>query len=83
MIDMAARALLALGCFVGVGAALMLLGTAGGTPERLVSWIALVLGLAAIVASATVLRIRIVRRLRESDPSDPDDEDVIHTKEES
>lgn len=82
MIDMAARALLALGCFVGVGAALMIPLTPGGSAERLVSGIALVLGILAVVASAAVLRRGIVRRLRETETPNPDDQDVIPTKEE-
>jgi len=82
VIDMAARAMLALGCFVGVGAALMIPFTDGGTAERLVSWIALALGILAVVASAAVLRRGIVRRLREAETGDPDDQDVIPTKEE-
>lgn len=62
MIDHAARALLSLGCFVGVGSILMVLGTPDGSAERIVSIIALLFGIGITVASTVVLRLGNRRR---------------------
>ncbi|PMC74585.1 hypothetical protein [Brachybacterium sp. UMB0905] len=61
MIDTATRALLSLGCFIGVGAALMLPLTGAGTAERVVAMLALLLGVVA-VAGSVLVRLLLARR---------------------
>lgn len=80
MIDTASRALLSLGCFVAVGSLLMLPLTGAGTGERIVSQLALVLGL-GIVAGAIVARLIHRRRLRNDAMTDLIDDMVVTTKE--
>lgn len=83
MIDIASRALLSLGCFVGVGSALMLPGTAAGSAERIVSIFALLLGLGIVVGSVVARRISIRRRHRDAAMYDLIDDPVVTTKENS
>ncbi|MFC7374920.1 hypothetical protein ACFQS2_10130 [Brachybacterium sp. GCM10030267] len=83
MIDTAARALLSLGCFVAVGSALMIPGTSAGTAERIVSIIALLLGIGIVIASVAAQRISTRRRHREDAMSDPTDDSVVTHKEET
>lgn len=75
MIETASRALLSLGCFVGVGAALMLPFTEAGSAARLVSILALLLGLAT-VAGAVAARLLTARRHRTDAMTDLTDDDV-------
>ena len=82
MIEHAARALLSLGCFVGIGSILMVLGTPEDTAERLVSTITLLLGIGIAVASTVVLWLGIRRRNQLAAMSHPIDDPVVQTKEE-
>ena len=81
MIDTATRALLSLGCFVGVGSALMFPLTAPGTGERVVSLLALVLGLGIVVGSVAARLLTDRRRHRDDAMSDLNDDVVVTTKE--
>lgn len=81
MIDTATRALLSLGCFVGAGSALMLPVTDAGTGERVVSILALLLGLGIVVGSVVVRRLSFRRRHRDDAMSDLIDDPVVTTKE--
>lgn len=83
MIDVATRALLSLGCFVGVGSALMLPGTVAGSAERIVCLVALLLGLGIVVGSVVVRRLSLHRRHRDAAMSDLIDDPVVTTKENS
>jgi hypothetical protein len=83
VIEIASRALLSLGCFVGVGAALMLPGTAAGSAERIVSLLALLLGLGIVIGSVVARRISFRRRHRDDAMSDLIDDPVVITKENS
>lgn len=83
MIDTATRALLSLGCFVGVGSALMLPLTTAGTGERVVSILALVLGLAIIAGSVAARLLSARRRHRDEAMTDLIDDPVVITKENS
>lgn len=83
MIDTATRALLSLGCFVGVGAALMLPLTENGTAERIVSILAVLLGSGIVVGSVAVQRTITHRRHRNDAMSDLIDDAVVTTKENS
>lgn len=75
MIETASRALLSLGCFVGVGSALMLPFTEAGSASRLVCLLALLLGLAT-VAGAIAARLLTARRHRLDAMTDLTDDDV-------
>ena len=81
MIDIATRALLSLGCFVGVGAALMLPLTEAGTGERIVSSLALLLGLGIVVGSVLARRLSSRRRHRDEAIADLTDDPIVITKE--
>ncbi|MDN5687744.1 MAG: hypothetical protein L0G94_13890 [Brachybacterium sp.] len=81
MIDTATRALLSLGCFVGVGAALMLPLTDAGTGERIVSILALLLGIGIVVGSVLARRLSSRRRHRDDAMSDLTDDPIVTTKE--
>ena len=81
MIDTATRALLSLGCFVGVGAALMLPLTEAGTGERIVSILALLLGLGIVVGSVLARRLSSRRRHRDEAIADLTDDPIVTTKE--
>ncbi|WP_114856189.1 hypothetical protein [Brachybacterium sp. YJGR34] len=81
MIDAASRALLSLGCFVGVGAALMLPLTEAGTAERVVSLLALLLGLGIIAGSVAARLLSTRRRHRDEAMADHLDDPVDPTKE--
>lgn len=81
MIETATRALLSLGCFVGVGAALMLPLTDGGTGERVVSILALLLGIGIVVGSVLARRLSSRRRLRDDAMADLTDDPIVTTKE--
>jgi len=81
VIDTATRALLSLGCFVGVGSALMIPLTAPGTGERVVSLLALVLGLGIVVGSVAARLLTDRRRHRDDAMSDLNDDVVVTTKE--
>ena len=80
MIETASRALLSLGCFVGVGAALMLPFTESGSAARIVSVLALLLGLGT-VAGAVAARLLTARRHRTDAMTDPTDDDVVRIEE--
>lgn len=82
MIERAARALLSLGCFVGIGSILMVLGTPEGSAARIVSIIALLFGVGITVASAVVLRLGIRRRDQIVATPTPIDDNVVQPKEE-
>lgn len=82
MIDTATRALLSLGCFVGVGAALMLPLTQGGTSERIVSILSLLLGAGIVVGSVLVRRFTHHRGHRDDAMSDLTDDDAVVTNKE-
>lgn len=83
MIDTATRALLSLGCFVGVGSALMIPLTAPGTGERVVSILALLLGTGIVVGSVAARRLSERRRHRDGVMADLIDDPVVTTKENS
>lgn len=80
MIETASRALLSLGCFVGVGAALMLPFTESGSGARIVSVLALLLGLGT-VAGAVAARLLAARRHRTDAMTDLTDDDVTTLEE--
>lgn len=81
MIDTATRALLSLGCFVGMGAVLMLPLTPAGTAERLMSLIALVLGIGIVGGSVAARLLNSRRRHRDEAMADLIDDQVVTTKE--
>lgn len=81
MIDTATRTLLSLGCFVGVGAALMLPLTEAGTGERIVSILALLLGLGIVVGSVLARRLSSRRRHRDEAMTALTDDPIVTTKE--
>ncbi|AXK46343.1 hypothetical protein [Brachybacterium saurashtrense] len=85
MIDTATRALLSLGCFVGVGAALMVPLTDAGSGERIVSLLALLLGAGIVVGSVAVrlLASRPLAPRRDRDDATPTshDDPVVTPKE--
>lgn len=82
MIDRTARAVLSLGCFVGIGSILMLLGTPEDSAARIVSIIALLFGIGITVAAAVVLRLGIRRRDQVlATPAAPIDDTVVQPKE--
>lgn len=81
MIDMATRALLSLGCFVGVGAALMIPFTQAGTGERVVSILALVLGIGIVAGSVAARLLSSRRRQRNDAMADFIDDPIVTTKE--
>lgn len=82
MIEHAARATLSLGCFVGIGSILMVLGTPEDSAARVVSIIALLLGAGIVAASAVVLWLGIRRRNRFAAMPHPIDDEVVQPKEE-
>jgi len=82
MIEHAARAALSLGCFVGIGSILMVLGTPEDSAARVVSIVALLLGAGIVAASAAVLWLGIRRRDRCTAMPHPIDDEVVQPKEE-
>lgn len=83
MMDTASRAMLPLGCFVGIGAALMIPLTDGGTAARIVSILAALLGTGIVVAAVAVRLLITHRGHRDDAMTDLTDDDVVTNKENS